>query len=266
MSGWLHTLPLVWMALVVFGATYVVAFILHQVVAALSAGSTARSFKALSPGMLPPLGIIFGLFVAFTLSAFAARGVDAAAARIAAAIVNPKGKQVALWAFGALLAGIACFELGPHEVRWMRVLTEREFPPVYGWLANRPEVLAVAEIPMFATPAETSYMYYSTAHWKPLANGFSGYDPPIHQELAARLRTVPSSGGLERLRQLGVTHLVIHAGNRKAHLTEEDLVLWAERLHGEVERVFAAPPDFVYAIRPSRDKKPSDRNPNLAGW
>jgi len=66
MSGWLHTLPLAWMALVVFGATYVVSFILHQGIAALSAGSTARSFKALSPGMLPPLGIIFGLFVAFT--------------------------------------------------------------------------------------------------------------------------------------------------------------------------------------------------------
>lgn len=66
MSGWLHTLPLAWMALVVFGATYIVAFILHQGIAVLSAGSTARSFKALSPGMLPPLGIIFGLFVAFT--------------------------------------------------------------------------------------------------------------------------------------------------------------------------------------------------------
>jgi hypothetical protein len=29
-------------------------------------GEQARSFKAVSPGMLPPLGIIFGLFVAFT--------------------------------------------------------------------------------------------------------------------------------------------------------------------------------------------------------
>jgi len=203
----------------------------------------------------------FGLFVAFTLSVFAARGVDAAAARISATARSPKAKRFELWAFGALLAGIAWFELGPHEVRWMRVLTEREFPPVYGWLANRPEVLAVAEIPMFASPSETSYMYYSTAHWKPLANGFSGYDPPIHQELAAQLRTVPSSGGLERLRQLGVTHLVIHTGNRKAHLTEADLNLWAERSRGEVERVFAAPPDFVYAIRP-----PSDKKPNLAGW
>lgn len=66
MSGWLHTLPLVWMTIVVFGATYLVTFILQQGVAILASGPTARSFKALSPGMLPPLGIIFGLFVAFT--------------------------------------------------------------------------------------------------------------------------------------------------------------------------------------------------------
>ncbi|HXU30518.1 MAG TPA: hypothetical protein VN851_08085, partial [Thermoanaerobaculia bacterium] len=203
----------------------------------------------------------FGLFVALALSAFAALGIDALAARISAATASPTRRRIALWTFGAALAAVAGFELGPHEVRWMRVLRESEFPPVYGWLANRPEVLAVAEIPMFATPAETSYMYYSTAHWKPLANGFSGYDPPIHVELAGRLRTVPASSDLERLRQLGITHLVIHAGNRKAHLTEADLDLWAERLHGEVERVLAAPPDFVYAIR-----SPSDKKPNLAGW
>jgi hypothetical protein len=32
----------------------------------LAKGELGRAFKAISPGMLPPLGIIFGLFVAFT--------------------------------------------------------------------------------------------------------------------------------------------------------------------------------------------------------
>ena len=32
---------------------------------ALAKGERGRAFKAISPGMLPPLGIIFGLFVAF---------------------------------------------------------------------------------------------------------------------------------------------------------------------------------------------------------
>jgi hypothetical protein len=66
MSDWLHTLPVVWMALIVFGFTYLVSAAIYVVVAILAVGERARSFKAVSPGMLPPLGIIFGLFVGFT--------------------------------------------------------------------------------------------------------------------------------------------------------------------------------------------------------
>src|ERR1700730_16541386 len=66
MSDWLHNLPVAWMALVVFGLTYLAAAAIYAVVMVLAVGERARSFKAVSPGMLPPLGIIFGLFVAFT--------------------------------------------------------------------------------------------------------------------------------------------------------------------------------------------------------
>ena len=62
---WLHSLPLGWMALVVFVVTYLVAGGLYWLVMALAVGERARAFKAISPGMLPPLGIIFGLLVAF---------------------------------------------------------------------------------------------------------------------------------------------------------------------------------------------------------
>ena len=65
MSDWLHNLPIAWMALLVFVATYLVAGGIYGVVMALAGGERARTFKAMSPGMLPPLGIIFGLFVAF---------------------------------------------------------------------------------------------------------------------------------------------------------------------------------------------------------
>ncbi len=65
MSDWLHNLPLVWMGLVVFGFTFLVAAAIYALVMILAPGH-ARSFKAVSPGMLPPLGIIFGLFVGFT--------------------------------------------------------------------------------------------------------------------------------------------------------------------------------------------------------
>ena len=68
MSDWLHNLPIVWMALLVFGLTALATAAIYLVVMALSVGDRARSFKAVSPGMLPPLGVLFALFVVFAAS------------------------------------------------------------------------------------------------------------------------------------------------------------------------------------------------------
>src|SRR5689334_9044924 len=68
MSDWLHNLPLFWMRLLVFGFTYWVTAASYGVVSIFAVGERARSFKAISPGVLSPLGIIFALFVAFTAS------------------------------------------------------------------------------------------------------------------------------------------------------------------------------------------------------
>jgi len=62
---WLYQLPIFWMAVVVFSASYLVAAIVDRIVVRLATGERAQAFKAVSPGMLPPLGIIFGLLVAF---------------------------------------------------------------------------------------------------------------------------------------------------------------------------------------------------------
>jgi len=66
MSDWLHNLPVSWMALAVFGATYFLAAAIFAIVNLLAGGGHARAFKAISPGLLSPLGVLFGLFVAFT--------------------------------------------------------------------------------------------------------------------------------------------------------------------------------------------------------
>jgi len=65
MSNWLFNLPVAWMAVIVFAGTYLVAGVIYLIVTKLAVDERARAFKALSPGMLPPLGIIFGLLVGF---------------------------------------------------------------------------------------------------------------------------------------------------------------------------------------------------------
>ena len=65
MGDWLLNLPLPAMALLVFVAVSIVADAVYLVVIGLAVDAQGRAFKALSPGMLPPLGIIFGLLVGF---------------------------------------------------------------------------------------------------------------------------------------------------------------------------------------------------------
>jgi hypothetical protein len=65
MVGWLLNLPVFAMALVVLAGTYLLTAGIYWVVLRLAVGDRARAFKAVSPGMLPPLGILFALLVGF---------------------------------------------------------------------------------------------------------------------------------------------------------------------------------------------------------
>ena len=64
MGDWLLNLSTP-MAIVIFAATYIIAACVYLMVLGLAVDDRARAFKAVSPGMLPPLGIIFGLPVGF---------------------------------------------------------------------------------------------------------------------------------------------------------------------------------------------------------
>jgi hypothetical protein len=66
MGDWLLNLSIPWMTLVIFAAAYVVAACVYLLVVRLAVSDRGRrAFKAFSPGMLPVLGTIFALLVAF---------------------------------------------------------------------------------------------------------------------------------------------------------------------------------------------------------
>lgn len=65
MIDWLLGLPVLWMSLVILGGVYLFTAAVYLVVMRLAIGDRARSFKAISPGMLPPLSVVFALLVGF---------------------------------------------------------------------------------------------------------------------------------------------------------------------------------------------------------
>jgi amino acid transporter len=65
MGDWLLNLTIPGMAVVIFAVIYLLAACVYWVVTRLAVDDRAKAFKAVSPGMLPPLGILFALLVGF---------------------------------------------------------------------------------------------------------------------------------------------------------------------------------------------------------
>jgi len=89
-----------------------------------------------------------------------------------------------------------------------------EIPAVHRELAKAPSPGAVLVLPIHEgeeITQESLYMYYSTVHWKPLVNGFSGWWPNDYWELVGRLRHFPTSRILRYLLERApVRYIVVH--------------------------------------------------------
>lgn len=65
MSDWLLRLPVAGMSVVILGAIYLFTAAVYLVVSRLAVGERQRAFETISPGMLPPLSVVFALLVGF---------------------------------------------------------------------------------------------------------------------------------------------------------------------------------------------------------
>ncbi|HEX9945465.1 MAG TPA: hypothetical protein VGG03_25920 [Thermoanaerobaculia bacterium] len=196
----------------------------------------------------------FYAFVSLALVHFAGRGVDFLRERMP----GPRARLALAVALGVVLAA----ELMPRPLKWMALPREEEFPPVYRWIAREPAVKSLIELPIHKDPRECMYLYYSTLHWKPIANGFSGYLPESHERLTQRIRFLPDQAGLDLIREYWISHLVVHA---RSSVRQEALRQWEQRFaRGEdrqVELVHRSGTSYVYRVLDS----PSSRTPKRAG-
>lgn len=71
----------------------------------------------------------------------------------------------------------------------------------------------VAEFPFYPPDRmfrHAPYLLHSTAHWRPMLNGYSGLTPDSFIQHARALARFPDAQSVEALRTLGVTHLFVH--------------------------------------------------------
>lgn len=197
----------------------------------------------------------FYVFVSFALAWFAALGVEAVQRRLPA----PRARA----AFAVLLGLVLLVELTPRPLTWLRIPREEQIPEVYRWIAREPSVKAILEVPMREGTRENLYLYYSTVHWKPLANGYSGHVPPSYEALKERISFLPEQDGFGLLKGYGITHLVVHTRRPER---QEALRRWEARFAAgpepQVERVYRQGRISVYRLLGS---PVSSRTPKRAG-
>jgi hypothetical protein len=128
-----------------------------------------------------------------------------------------------------------------------RVYTPADTPHVYAAVRRLPDDAVLVEFPFGQPDHDRRAMYYSTTHWRPLINGYSGFYPPGYFTLVALLTDVQQrpEPAWNALRERGATHALVHEG---AYLRRDgvDVSAWL-RASGAAE-IFRDGRDALFAL------------------
>jgi hypothetical protein len=143
----------------------------------------------------------FGILFLFAMSALAGLGLAALRVR------HPGSWRLA--AATIVLVALANVEAlrAPFEYRRFDGI-----PGIYKLLAAEPRVVLV-EVPFYPRQAvfeNAEYVLNSTAHWRPLMNGYSGYVPATYGAYADVFWFFPREHAIQAMRRAGVTHVMVH--------------------------------------------------------
>jgi hypothetical protein len=99
---------------------------------------------------------------------------------------------------------------------WSAPIHTREFtgvPAIYRQLRDVPGHVTLIEMPFYPPEAffeNGEYVLNSTAHWRPLMNGYSGYLPDSYRRRTSFFWYFPEARALDRLASEGATHVMVH--------------------------------------------------------
>ncbi|MEA2165243.1 MAG: hypothetical protein QOK37_3370 [Thermoanaerobaculia bacterium] len=107
-------------------------------------------------------------------------GLAGASACGAAAWIERRRTTIARWAIAALLIALSIHDVLPI-IRWEHALEITD--PAYVWMRDTKISGGTLEMPVSEGIAQFLYQFGATIHHKPLMNGTSGFEPPLHAKI-----------------------------------------------------------------------------------
>jgi len=129
-----------------------------------------------------------------------------------------------------------------------RVHRPARAPAIYQEVAHGPAELVLLELPINTPDYDLRAMYYSTVHWRPLVNGYSGFFPPYYSRLGAALRDVARHPDLswQAIRDSGATHVLVHEA---AYRNDEGREISRFLTERGAKAVYRDGSDVLFAVR-----------------
>jgi hypothetical protein len=177
----------------------------------------------------------FGMIVALMLAVLAGFGATVVARRRYGGVV------LALIGTGFLVEGHGLpflvngfTPVSGFNIQEVRVYRPARAPAIYHQAARLPHDAVILELPLGVADFDLRAMYYSSVHWRPLINGYSGFFPSHYWLLYSALTDIVRHPELswQALRATGATHVILH---ETAYLENE-----GERLSGWLRSAGAA--------------------------
>jgi hypothetical protein len=151
--------------------------------------------------------IRFAAATAFATSALAGMAVARAVAR-----QRSRGAAVAVTGLALLVVTVP---VRTHPALAAIVVhTGTDVPAPYRWLARKQGTGALVELPIggdspYRESRAALAMYYSTVHWLPLLNGYTGYMPPAYELLERYASALPSPDAIRLLARCADLHWIL---------------------------------------------------------
>jgi hypothetical protein len=209
---WLHELPVAWIAVIVFATMALLVAIIYRATTRLAVGERATALTSVSPGLLPPLGIVFALIVGFLAAGVwgdmdKARDAESSEASALRAVV--------------LLSD----QLPADDAARMRVLVRRHIERA---VHNEWPAMARQDASLAAIPVPLAQALDLALTFKPQAENQSVAQRELVSALqkaldARRQRIIVSESGINAVKWLGLLGLAVvmlfaiafvHSGNR----------------------------------------------------
>lgn len=198
-----------------------------------------RLLHAFVPGLsgirVPPR---IGIYVVLAVAVLAGAGAAVVLGRLRATRSRT--------ALAALLVALPLAESFAGPVGYVPA---PKIPSVYTWVAKLPRPTPVIEMPLppvRGQAANAVYLYWSTSHFQPLANGYGAVVPPVYSEVVEAMKGFPSAPDRRFLTERGFRYAILHR-DRYLRARARAVERMLDRAPG-LRRVLRTEDATVYAI------------------